>query len=37
MIRIAKVLNGLAPDPVYQLAGARDLLNLGRTHDSGHC
>jgi hypothetical protein len=38
MIRFAKVINGPVPEPAaIQIAGTVNLLNHGRTHDSGHC
>lgn len=38
MIRFAKVINGPVPEPAAnQIAGMGNLLNHGRTHDSGHC
>jgi hypothetical protein len=38
MIRFAKVINGPAPVPAaIQVAGTGNLLNHGRTRDSGHC
>jgi len=37
MIRFAKVINGPAPVPAaIQVAGTGNLLNHGRTRDSGH-